>query len=154
VFYRKELQHISTWSRTIAITLWILLLIPFFSTFFNPEGVASASGTLIFSSASIQAKLLEVRSYLIELPALFTMVFFNRFALTLWEYIQHMLSYISVEFFFISGSSHGNHGIGSVGQFYIFEFLTILIGMISVFKNKEDIDLLFSSYYSTWLIKK
>lgn len=114
-----------------------LSLVPFIGTLFGQGGSSSASGTLIFSSAVVQAQLLELRSYFINLPAIYTKLFFNQFVLTAWEYERHIASYLSVDFFFLTGSPHGNHGIGNAGQFYLFELATIPLGAFMAMKEKK-----------------
>ena len=67
---------------------------------------------------------------------LLSKAFFNTFFLLSWQYIQNFLKYLSVDFFFIQGSVHGNHGIGNVGQFYIVELLFIVLGIFYGFIKK------------------
>lgn len=113
-----------------------VLLIPFLISFFSAGGVGSARGTLILTSAVVQAKILEFRSYLVSLPRLFPILFFNRWISSFWQYLLNLASYLSVPFFFISGSSHGCHGIGNFGQFYLFELPLIIFGIIGMVKEK------------------
>jgi hypothetical protein len=61
---------------------------------------------------------------------------FNRACLTLWQFIENIAAYFSVDFFFILGSPHGNHGIGNVGLFYIFELPLLIFGIYSMFNDK------------------
>lgn len=104
----------------------LILLLPFFATLFTSGGTASAKGTIIFTSRAVHAPVLEFRSYMLSVP--FSKVFFNQLVSTFWLYMQNIMRFLSVEFFFISGSNVGNHGIGNVGQFYLFELPLILLG--------------------------
>ncbi|HEX7041663.1 MAG TPA: glycosyltransferase family 39 protein, partial [Patescibacteria group bacterium] len=97
----------------------VIFLIPFIYTLFSKGGVASARGTLIFSSAVVKAPLVEFKSYLVSSPFLGKL--FSMPILILWQYVQNIAAYFSVNFLFLTGSTHGNHGIGDVGQFYLFE---------------------------------
>lgn len=115
----------------------LILLMPFAKTIVSPEGIASSAGTLIFTSPSVQAPLQELRSYMLVLPSTITKIFFNTIALTSWQFITNVASYFSVPFFFLSGSMHGNHGIGTVGQFYLFELPLIILGVIAFMKEKS-----------------
>ena len=135
--YRNNKEKIAKSEYLITLIASILLLIPFITTFFTSSGVSSAGGTLIFSSAPIQAALLELRSYFVSLPTLFTKLFFNTFFLTLWQYINNIASYLSIPFFFVTGSSHGNHGIGNAGQFYLFELPFITFGIVAAMRRRE-----------------
>ena len=136
VFYAKQIKHVSKQELIFSIIISVLLLIPFISTFFSSAGVSSAGGTLIFSSAVIQSQLIELRSYLVDYPSFISKPFFNIPLLTLWKYLENVISYFSVPFFFISGSGHGNHGIGNIGQFYLFEFPLVVLGLFTIVKEK------------------
>ena len=114
-----------------------LLLFPFAALFFTSAGVDSAGGTLIFSSARFQAPLIEFRSFLVDIPVIINKALFNTQLLVFWEYLKHIASYLSVSFYFLSGEDHGNHGIGNVGQFYLFELPFVLLGIWTVIKNKD-----------------
>ncbi|MDP3988164.1 MAG: hypothetical protein Q8P80_03410 [Candidatus Levybacteria bacterium] len=124
----------NTFSFTGFISL--VFLVPFIGTFFGNGGFSSASGTLIFSSAAVQSVLLEFRSYFVNFPSVLSKLMFNNLELTLWQYLGNIASYFSVNFFFVSGSTHGNHGIGNVGQFYLFEFPLVILGIIWIIREK------------------
>lgn len=132
-------QHLKSIGKTEVILTavsTILLLVPFLGTLFGNGGFSSASGTFIFSSAAVQAPLIEFRSYLIDLPSFYTKLFFNKLLLTLWQYFNNVTAYFSTSFFFVSGSSHGNHGIGNFGEFYLIELPFIILGINRIFKEK------------------
>lgn len=116
----------------------LLSLLPFVVTFFGHGGVSSASGTLFYSSAVVQAPLVELREYYATLPGIFTKLFFNMPLLNAWQYINNVASYFSVSFFFVSGSTHGNHGIGNVGEFYLFELPLFILGLTVLIKAKKQ----------------
>ncbi len=132
LYYRKKLNEVSLLNLILTTITGVLLLIPFILTLLSGGGVSSAGGTLFFSSNAVWAPLLEFRSYLVNLPSFFTSLFFNRVFLNLWQYLNNVASYFSVNFFFISGSAHGNHGIGNLGQFYLFELPLIILGIIKL----------------------
>ncbi|MBI3385656.1 glycosyltransferase family 39 protein, partial [Candidatus Gottesmanbacteria bacterium] len=115
----------------------LLLLVPFLWTLKSSGGALSARGTFILTSAAVQAPLVEFRSYLISLPPILTKLLFNQFVLTFWQYMQNILSYFSVEFYFLTGSPHGNHGIGNVGEFYVFDLPFMVIGLYTFWKEKS-----------------
>lgn len=117
--------------------LLILLTIPFTLSLFTSGGYSAAKGTLITSSAVIKVQLLELRSYYLYLPQLFTKVFFNQHTLTVWQYLINVFSYLSVDFYFLRGSLHGNHGLGNVGQFYLFTLPFFVTGIVLFVKEKS-----------------
>jgi 4-amino-4-deoxy-L-arabinose transferase-like glycosyltransferase len=134
--FKSKLHKTAKVEYITSMIIVLLLLFPFILNVFTKGGYTSASGTLIFSSATVQAQLLEFRSYMIQLPPYLSKILFNMPALTLWHWINNVCMYVNVPFFFISGSSHGNHGIGNVGQFYLFEFPFILTGLYIFIRNK------------------
>ncbi len=136
VLYKNDLKKKRKSIIISSILLYIVLLMPFTLSFFSKGGVVSTEGTLIFSSAAVQAPLLEFRMYLINLPQVFVKIFFNQAVLVGWQYLQNILSFLSVPFFFISGSMHGNHGIGNVGELYVFELPFVVLGLIGIIKNR------------------
>ena len=116
-------------------------------------GLSSTSGTMIWSSAYVQAPLLEWRSYFSLWPILLTKIVFNKPLLTLGQFLHNFINFFSPSFFFTTGSLHGNHGIGTVGQWYAFELLTILMGLIYALKRKgPSIFLLFFWIVTTAII--
>lgn len=137
LFYYRNYPKIPYKVLGFTLGVGLLILLPFIYTFFTGGGVFSAKGTLLFSSAQIQSSILELRSYFINFPRVFTGLFFNRLLLDFWQYLLNVVSYLSVNFFFISGSPHGNHGIGNFGQFYIFELPLIILGIMELFKEKS-----------------
>ena len=116
----------------------LIALIPFVVSLLSKGGASSASGTLVFSSAAVQAPLLEFRSYFVFLPNIVSSLFFGKVTMTVWQILQNIASYLSVSFFFVSGSTHGNHGIGNVGQFYLFELPLIITGIVIFIKDKHS----------------
>ncbi|MEK7543324.1 MAG: glycosyltransferase family 39 protein [Patescibacteria group bacterium] len=146
--YRKHLNYLSKIEIGLTLAFSSIILFPFFISLGQSGGSASATGTLIGTSASVQAKLLEFRSYLIELPAPIIKLLFNKWALTGWQYLTNIASYLSVPFFFLTGSDHGNHGIGTSGLFYLFELPFLLIGSMSLIRQK----LPWSLHLGTWAL--
>lgn len=135
ILFRKQLKLIPLWEIASVIVIFILGLLPVLMTILNPGGIQSASGTLITSSAQVQAPLIEFRSYIAHIPILNKL--FNYYTLTFAQYVKHIIHYFSLDFFFISGSSHGNHGIGTHGLFYLFDLLFISIGFFSVINKHK-----------------
>lgn len=144
-FFRKNNKQLKQKESVLVYLLGFLLLTPFFKTLFGGGGLGSASGTLIFSSAAITAPLLELRSYLAGIPQFFVKIFFNTTLLTLWQYVQNIASYVSVNFLFLTGSTHGNHGIGNVGQLYLFELPLVVIGIFESLQKTNR-----KSFFLVW----
>jgi 4-amino-4-deoxy-L-arabinose transferase-like glycosyltransferase len=131
LFYKKRtsLKHKEI---LVACILGGVAILPLIITLFTAGGASSASGTLIHSSAQVQAPLLEFKSYFIDYPLLSKI--FNIPLLTLWKYLMNIAGYLSIPFYFVYGSSHGNHGIGTQGLFYLFELPFFLLSFFAAWK--------------------
>lgn len=140
---RKQVRKQTKVSLSFTFVFSLLLLLPFLFTLFSAGGASSAGGTLIWSSATIQSQLLELRSYVVLLPSFVQKLFFNIPLLTLWQFFINLASYFSVSFFFLTGSAHGNHGIGNVGQFYLFELPFLLLGLFVALRRRSEAALFF-----------
>lgn len=153
IINRNDLKKVSKKEAVLTVAVGILSIIPFAASLLKSGGVSSASGTLIFSSAVVQAQIRELRSYMIGLPLGMPALFFNKFLLTAWQYLINIASYFSADFFFIRGSLHGNHGIGNVGLFYLFELPLIFCGVVSLIRRKiPGVTLLFGWGIATILV--
>lgn len=137
VLYKKRLGNISKPELAVTVVSSFVLLIPFASSIFASGGASSASGTFLFSSNAVKAPLIEFRSYFIYYPIL-AKLFFNTWTLMVWQYLNNIVSYFSAPFLFVTGSPHGNHGIGNAGQFYLFEFPLIIAGIVVSIKQKME----------------
>jgi 4-amino-4-deoxy-L-arabinose transferase-like glycosyltransferase len=134
--YRKDINFKSKKLWMSGISSFILLL-PYLFTFLSDQGVGSTQGTLLHSSAVVQARLLEERSAIVMQNPILAKLFFNKWALTIFEYLRNIASYLSASFLFITGSDHPNHGIGRMGMFYLFEIITFAMGAY-VFVRKQE----------------
>lgn len=131
-YRKKEITKKIPWGIIIFVTI---LLVPFVLGAIQKGGVSSTSGTLIHSSAQVQSQLIEFRSYFVQYP-LFSKLFFNSILLNLWQYGNNAVSYVSGQFFFVDGGSHGNSSIGTSGYWYQWEFPLIILGMLSLLALK------------------
>jgi len=135
ILNRKQLKNIHKTEIVLTTIVSLVLLLPFVLSIFSSGGANSASGTFLTSSNAVKAPLIEFRSYFIYYPV-FSKLFFNTWTLLGWQYLNNIVTYFSTPFLFVAGSGHGNHGIGNVGQFYLFEFPLIVAGIAIALKQK------------------
>ncbi|MFC1646647.1 hypothetical protein ACFL1A_00030 [Patescibacteria group bacterium] len=112
-----------------------ICLIPFMYSISSQSGFSSTTGTLLFTSNAVKAPLEEFRSYITNFSPLLAKTFFNMPLALSWQYLKNIISYINIDFLFLTGSAHGNHGIQTAGQFYMFELFTILIGLCLIIRT-------------------
>jgi len=134
---KRNLKHVPKPEYFVTTIVSLILLLPFIFSIFSSGGASSATGTFLFSSNAVKAPLLEFRSYFIY-HELFSKLFLNTWVLLVWQYLSNIVTYFSTPFLFVSGSTHGNHGIGNFGQFYPFEFPLIIFGIIVLIKKKIE----------------
>lgn len=125
-------------SLVMPFAVLVLILYTILITLISRGGYDSTKGTLIFSSATVQASNLEIRSFIEEKNPLIAKALFNSYFSNAIYFIKNFFSYFNADFFFVRGSAHGNHGIGNVGQFYIFEVASILVGAFAVLRRKNE----------------
>ncbi len=152
LIYWKKIKIIDRKYQSGLVVLALIVIAPFMVTFLSPSGAASAQGTLI-TSQDILAKDLEFRSYLAHVPQIYVKLFFNKFAYMIFQYFQNLISVLSGSFFFVSGTSHGNQGIGTVGMFYVFDAVFFVMGLYVYFVHKiKSLSLFLYWLVTVWLI--
>jgi 4-amino-4-deoxy-L-arabinose transferase-like glycosyltransferase len=129
IFYGSQKQ----W-RNGLITAGVIFLLPILFSF---GSLSSVKGPMLITSPEVLADGLELRSYIISFSPLLAKIFFNRFFFAGWQYLNNLASFISAGFFFITGSVHGNQGIGNSGQFYLFELPLIVFALFKIISQKE-----------------
>lgn len=123
-----------------------LLALPYIYGSLTQGGVDSTLGTLIYTSAKIQAPLIEFRSYFVEGFPILAKLLFNSYALTLWVYINNIFAHFSTSFYFIKGDIISTGSIGDVGQWYIFELPLVIAGLIYLIRSGSKAYLMIVSW--------
>lgn len=136
ILFRKKLQSLPSWFLIASIFIGIVSLFPFVTGALTRGGADSTLGTLIFTSAKVQAPLQEFRSYFTDWPILINKVLFNYWMLTIWQYVTNVFTHLSVNFYFLN-SSDGITSIGTTAYWYLFELPFILWGIISLWGTKN-----------------
>jgi 4-amino-4-deoxy-L-arabinose transferase-like glycosyltransferase len=115
--------------------LFIAFLFPLITTLFSGSGLANQSGNFITGNIE-KAKFIELRSYFIMFPDLFSKIFFNNLASIFLQYLRNIFGYFSFDFFFIRGTGQQISTVGNFGTFYFLELPFILTGFILGIKKK------------------
>jgi len=142
VFFRKNIKTVNKIEIILSAIIGSILLTPLILTLFQHGGSSSASGTLIFSSAAVQAPFLEFRSFLVNSHVPLVGIAFNKLFMTAWQYLNNIAAYFSVDFFFLKGSLHGNHGIGNFGEFYLVQLPFLILGIVTIIRKRINWGLL------------
>jgi len=137
VIFKKDFFKFPKINYLFSLILMVLCALPFIIGALNHGGVDSTLGTLIFTSAKVQAPLQEFRSYFVNLPGPLSKIFFNYYFLTLWQYINNFFSHLATSFYFITGSEQGGTTLGMTGQWYIFELPFVIWGTVWLLKTRS-----------------
>jgi len=132
--YKKEISSYNKKTISGLILFSVILLIPFFITFFDSGGIYGPSAAVITSSAKVKASITEFRSYVAASPLFFLgPLLFNRVIMTFYEYGKNMLTALSPGFYFANGSDMA--GIGTNGQFFMLEIIPFIAGVVIFVKK-------------------
>lgn len=145
--YWKDIKIFKLTYQIIAVVLALIVLAPFLLSFFSSSGVFSAKSSLI-TSTDILAIDLQFRSYLLSLPHAYISLFFNQYIYMVFQYLQNVATILSGAFFFVSGTSEQNQGVGNVGFFYLSDLPFFIWGLVTYYRAKVG----GFRFFSLWLI--
>lgn len=134
-FYRNDLGKNALLKGAVFVGLFIICALPLI-LFSSASIEVENQGSLLITGGETYGKYVEFRGFLYTLPPFISKIFFNIPFLIVWQYLKNIISFFSVDFFFISGASHPINGVTNHGMFYLFEIITIPIGVYTVVKKK------------------
>ena len=137
VIFYKKISGINKSGLLVSIIIPCIALIPFVVSLLSKGGFDSTKGTLIPTSAVVQAENLQTRSYILQSSPIASKILFNTPVSDVLFYLKNVVSYVDGDFFFGNGPSHGNHGIGNVGLFHVWEILTLIIGVVTLTRRND-----------------
>lgn len=135
IFYWKKIGVQKTLKTVVSFILLTVLLIPLFLASSPGSEAENQSALFIFSGESY-AKYVEYRGYVSVLPVFLSKIFFNIPVLTVITYFKNVAGFFDVNFFFISGDTHPINGVTNHGLFYLFEMVTIPVGIFLTLRKK------------------
>jgi 4-amino-4-deoxy-L-arabinose transferase-like glycosyltransferase len=127
---------------------FIICILPFILTLGSQSGLTNQQGSVFITGFNEKAQFLEFRSYFINLPSIISILFLNKFILIVFTYLKNVLSFFSVNFFFINGANNPIDGIMNFGMFYFIELPFILTGVYLGIKRKVK----FLSIFYAWMV--
>ncbi len=134
--FRKKLLAQNKTNFIVYLSTTFVCAIPFIIGAIGRGGFDSTLGTLIFTSAKVQAPLQEFRSYLVDWPPVVAKILFNSLALTAMQYITNIFAHINPSYFFIFGPEEGSTSFAKMGQWYLFELPLVIAGIVFLLKKK------------------
>ena len=140
--FKKQLFKLSLkWKIGIIIFLTLLSMPLVFDTVSGKAGYRF-SYTNIFADPTIPKEIdvqrnIDTGSKKIGMqPTILSKINHNK-VLSFWDsYLKNYLSSFSTQFLFLDGDPIRRHSVGKMGQFYLFEAVTIFIGLFILFRTK------------------
>ncbi|MDD2822957.1 MAG: glycosyltransferase family 39 protein [Candidatus Daviesbacteria bacterium] len=107
----------------------IIIIIPFISIMTSQTGLARFQGISIFSDVGPLNRINQLRGEDMD-PNSFTAKFFHNKVIEYSDnFLSHYMDHFSFNFLFLNGDPLGRNKVPNTGQFYMFEIITILLGI-------------------------
>jgi 4-amino-4-deoxy-L-arabinose transferase-like glycosyltransferase len=144
-FYWKKLLNKKN---LISLFIVIIFLLPVIIISTNSSFLSRFQGVSIFSDVGPINKINQERGQDSDPSSLSAKIFHNKIIAYGTNFISHYLDHFNPNFLFISGDPLQRNKTPDMGQFYLFEIITILIGLYFAIKEKfQDVKVIF-----IWLI--
>jgi len=125
-----------------------LIILPFVLISFTSQGLARFNGLSIFNDPGPGLRTNVERGEHSNPGAPQVLILHNKLISYSTSFLSHYLDHFSPQFLFISGDPLGRNKVPDMGQFYLFEMITILLG-IYVFIRKNYP---FKSIVTFWIL--
>ncbi len=133
IFYRKKLlvkQNI------LVAILTVTLLLPLVFTLRSTAGLARFQGLSIFNDPGPLNRVNEQRGQHQNPNSFWARFFHNKVEAYAVNFFGHYLDHFTPNFLFVSGDPLQRNKVPNMGQMYIFELITLLLGLYFLIKNR------------------
>lgn len=135
IFYWKQLV---VKKNIVLLTFATVLLVPLILIMSNISGLARFQGVSIFADTGLINRLNEERGQHINPQGFEAEFFHNKFLAYSVNFLTHYFDHFSPNFLFIQGDSLGRNKVPGVGQLYLFEIITLSLGLYFLIERKFD----------------
>lgn len=147
VFYKRSLMEIikkiETKKKIVLGLLFLILSLPLILQFTSGEGSARFDGLSIFSDPGPSSRINELRGEHDNLNSFKDKLLHNKLTAYGPSFLGHYLDHFRPDFLFIRGDPLIRNKVPETGQFYLIEALFLVVGLLSLIKNRfEHIKLL------------
>lgn len=133
IFYWKKLM---IRKNIPVVALTFILLLPLIFILPSNAGVARFKGVSIFSDPGPLNRVNEERGQHHSPDSFLAKLFHNKVEVYTESFIGHYLDHFSPDFLFLSGGPLKRNKEPDIGQMYIFEIVTLVLGLYFLIKNK------------------
>ena len=128
--------------------LLILLLLPLLKDLVGPAGISRAAGVGLFADPGPLNRINEQRGEHPDFTSIIPKVFHNKAVNYGLAFFDNLLSHYHGEFLFLSGDEIQRNKVPETGQLYLFEIITVILGIIILLKRFDKSSIVVFS----WLI--
>lgn len=135
IFYWKRLEV----KRNISIIVFaVILLFPLIIILPGTAGLARFRGVSIFTDAGPLNRVNEQRGQHQDPSSLGAKLFHNKVEAYAGSFFGHYFDHFSPDFLFTSGGPLKRNKLPDMGQLYLFEMVTIILGIYFLIRNKKN----------------
>lgn len=141
IFYWRKLLNKKN---LISVSVIIIFLIPFFLILVDSSFLARFQGVSIFSDVGPVNRINQERGEDRDPNGLSAKIYHNKIIAYTNNFAAHYLDHFNPNFLFISGDPLQRNKTPGMGEFYIFEIITLLTGLYFAIKGKfQDVKVIF-----------
>lgn len=141
IFYWKYLLNKKN---LIVLAVIFIFLIPFFLILISSPFLARFQGVSIFSDVGPINKINQDRGEDDNQNGLSAKIYHNKIIAYGNNFVNHYLDHFNPDFLFVSGDPLERNKVPGMGEFYIFEIITILVGLYFAIRGKlQDVKVIF-----------
>ncbi len=129
----------------------IVLLLPLAKDLVGPAGISRAAGVGLFADPGPLNRINEQRGEHADFTSIVPKLFHNKVVNYGLAFLENWVSYYHGEFLFLSGDAIQRNKVPETGELYLFEIVTVVLGVIFLLKssiiNRKSVFIIFS-----WLL--
>lgn len=145
IFYFKKIFQ----KKNLLIGLiTLILLLPLGLIVLNQRGLARFEGLSIFNDLGVRLRVSEGRGEHHDPNSLATLAFHNKFIGYSLNFSSHYFDHFNPNFIFIGGDFLERNKVPEMGEVYLFEVVTIMVGVYFLIRNRY----LHSKIMWSWLL--
>lgn len=142
IFYKRSLieviKKIEIKKKIALGLLFLILLVPLVLQFTSGEGSARFEGLSIFSDSGPSSRINELRGEHDNLNSFKDKLLHNKLTAYGSSFFGHYLDHFRPDFLFIRGDPLIRNKVPEAGQFYLIEALFLVVGLLSLVKNRFE----------------
>jgi len=113
----------------------VLLLLPLVKDLIGPAGISRAAGVGLFADPGPLNRINEQRGEHTDFTSIIPKLFHNKVVNYGLAFLENWVSHYHGEFLFLSGDAIQRNKIPETGQLYLFEIITVSLGIIILLKR-------------------